>query len=122
MLAYLPPRGSVFYVKLGVTVDKLRNVFADVEASLSCDQRKSVQWILRGDCVFSKVGWELVYLPHSDEQKLLEFIFNDLLLTQIVDLPTHKLGIILDIIYSSHSNKWDFNIVERFRSDHYPSH
>ena len=57
ILAYLPPRGSVFYVKPGVTENKLRSVYADVEASLSCDQRKSVLWILL-DFNFPKVRWE----------------------------------------------------------------
>ena len=119
ILEYLPPRGSVFYVKPGVTEDKLRIVFADVEASLSCDQRKAVQWILLGDFNFPKVRWESISSPHSDEQKLLEFLCNDLLLTQIIDLPTHKLGSILDLIFCSHLDKWDFNIVERLCSDHY---
>ena len=62
ILAYLPPRGSVFYVKPGVTEDKLRSVFADVEASLRCDQRKAVQWILLGDFNFpqSTLGVDLL--------------------------------------------------------------
>ena len=121
ILAYLPPRGSVFYVKPGVTEDKLRSVFADVEASLSCDQGKVVQWILLGgDFNFPKARWESISSPHFDEQKLLEFLCNDLLLTQISDLPTHKLGSILDLIFCSHADKWDFNIVERLCSDHYP--
>ena len=62
ILAYLPPRGSVFYVKPGVTEDKLRSVFADVEARLSCDQRKAVQWILLGDFNFpqSTLGVDLL--------------------------------------------------------------
>ena len=105
ILAYLPPQGSVFYVKPGVTEDKMRNVFADVEASLSCDQRKAVQWILLGDFNCPNVRWESISSPHSDEQKLLEFVCNDLLLTQIIDLPTHKLGSILDLIFCSHPNK-----------------
>ena len=42
------------------------------------------------------------------------------MLTQIIDLPTHKLGSILDLIFCSHPDKWDFNIVERLCSDHYP--
>ena len=117
ILAYLPPRGSLFYVKPGVTEDKLRNTLANVEASLSCDQRKAVQWILLGDFNFPKVRWES---PNSDEQKLLELLCNDLLLTQIIDLHTHKLGSILDLIFCSHAVKWDFNIVEQLCSDHYP--
>ena len=94
ILAYLLPRGSLFYFKPGATEDKLRSVFANVEASLSCDQRKNVQWILLGDFNFPKVPWESISSPHSDEQKLLEFLCNDLLLTQIIHLPTHNLGII----------------------------
>ena len=120
ILAYLPPRGSVFYVKPGVTEDKLRSVFADVEASLSCDQHKSVPWILLSDFNFPKVRCESISSPHSDEEKLLEFLCNDLLLTQIVDLPTHKLGSILDLIFCSHLNEWAFNFEERLCSDHYP--
>ena len=120
ILAYLPPRGSLFYVKPGVKEDKLRSIFADVEASLSCDQRKAVQWILLGDFNFPKVRWESISSPHSDEKKLLEFLCNDLLLTQIIELPTHKLGSILDLIFCSHPDNWDYNIVERLCSDHYP--
>ena len=99
ILACLPLRGSAFYVKPGVTEDRLRSVFADMEASLSCDQRKSVQWILLIDFNFPKVRWESISSPHSDEQKLSEFLCNDLLLTQIVDLLTHKLGSFLDLIF-----------------------
>ena len=69
---------------------------------------------------FPKIGWESISSPHSDEQKLFEFLCNDLLLIQIVDLPTHKLRSILDLIFCSHPDKWDFNIVERLCSDHYP--
>ena len=119
ILAYLPPRGSVFYVKPGVAEDKWRIVFVDVEASLSCDQRKAVQWILLGDFNFPNVRWESISSPHSDEQKLLEFLCNDLLLTQIIDLPTHTLGSILYLNVCSHPDKWDFKIVERLCSDHY---
>ena len=96
----------MFYVKPGITEDKLQSVFADGEASLSCDQRKSVQWILF-DFNFPKVLWESISLPHSDGKKLLEFLCNDLLLTKIVDLPTHKLGSILDRKFCSHPDKWD---------------
>ena len=121
ILEYLPPRGSLdIDVKPGVTEDNLRNILVDVEASLSCDQRKAVHWILLGDFNFPKVPWESISSPNSDEQKLLEFLCNDLLLTQIFDLPTHKLGSILDLIFCSHSNKWDFKIVKRLCSDHYP--
>ena len=81
ILAYLPPRRSLFNVKPGVTEDKLRSIFADVKASLSCDQRKAVQCILFGGFNFPKVRWESISSPHSDEQKLLEFFYNDLLLT-----------------------------------------
>ena len=59
-------------------------------------------------------------LSLTDEQKLLEFLCNDLLLTQIVDLPTHKLGSILDLIFCSHPDNLGFNIVEQLCSDHYP--
>ena len=120
ILAYLPPRGSLFYVKPGVTEDKLRGIFAGAEASLSCDQRKAVQWILLDDINFPKVRWESISSPDSDEQKLLDFLCNDLLLTKIIDLPTHKLGSILDLIFCSHPDNWDYNIVERLCSDHYP--
>ena len=120
ILAYLPPRGLLFYVKPGVTEAKLRSIYADVEASLSCDQRKAVQWILLGDFYYPKVRWESISSPHSDEQQLLEFLCNDILLTQIIDLPTHKLGSIWDLIFCSHPDNWDYNIVERLCSDHYP--
>ena len=121
ILAYLPPRGTVFYVKPGATEDKLRNVFADVEASLSCDPRNSVQWILLGDFNFPKVRWESICSPHSDEQKLFEFLCNALFFTQIVDLPTKKLGSVMDLSLCTHPDNWDFNTVERFSSDHYPN-
>ena len=87
MLAYLPPRRPVFYVKPSIKENILRSVFADVEARLSCDQSKSVQWILLGDFNFTKVRWESISSPHSDEKKLLEFLCNDSLLTQIVAYP-----------------------------------
>ena len=90
-----------------------------MQASLSCDQRKAVQWILL-DFSFPKVRWESISSTHSDEQKLLEFLCNDLLLTEIIDLPTHKFGSILDLIFCSHADKWDLYIVERLCSDHYP--
>ena len=51
---------------------------------------------------------------------MLEFLCNDLLLTQIVDLPTHKLGSIFDLIFCRHPDNWGFNIVEQLCLDHYP--
>ena len=113
----------MFYVKPGVTEDKLRSVFADVEASLSCDQRKAVQWILLGDFNFPKVRWESISSPHSDEQKLLEFLCNDLLLTQIIDLPTHKLGSISGSNFLLPSRQMGLQYckaIVRLCSDHYP--
>ena len=51
---------------------------------------------------------------------MLEFLSNDLLLTQIIDLPTYKLGSVFDLIFCSHTDIRDYNIVDRLWSDHYP--
>ena len=55
---------------------------------------------------------------HSDEQTLLEFITEQLFFTQIIDQSTHRAGNILDLVFCSHPDDWDFVIKESSCSDH----
>ena len=78
-----------------------------------------LQCVLLGDFNFPDVCWATVLSRHSDEQFLLDFISDELLFTQIIDSPTHKHGNILDLIFCSTADLWDFEIKFPVISDHY---
>ena len=78
------------------------------------------QVLIFGDMNFPDVNRDAHKSIHSDEQFLLDYLSQDLLLEQIFRSSTHKRGYILDLVFVSHSDLWDYVILNSSCSDHNP--
>ena len=53
-------------------------------------------------------------------QRLIDCLTLDYLLDQIVRIPTHKIGNILDLAFVSQPEAWEFEVLEAKLSDPFP--
>ena len=66
------------------------------------------------------INWEECAARIADEQDLVDSLTQDLLLEQIIRTPTHRKGNILDLVFVTHSDDYDYEILDFPLSDHNP--
>ena len=116
LLFYLPPRGSRYYVNPITVENRLQTIFRDLESELESECKASIQGFVLGDLNYSNVYWSSVFSSNSEEQNVPDFLTECLLYTQVIDQPTHG-GNILDIVFCSHPENWDFAVRQSSCSD-----
>ena len=118
VLFYLSPRGSRYYFNPITVENRLQTIFRDLESELESECEASIQGFVLGDFNYPNVDWSSVSSSNSEEQNVLEFLTECLFFTQIVHQPTHG-GNILDIVFCSHPEIWDFSVSQSSCSDQY---
>ena len=109
LLFDLPSRGPKFYLSAVRVQEELQNIFDEFEVFKSSFKSNDSQVLIFGDFNFPDVNWDAHMSKHSDEQFLLDYLCQDLLLEQIIRSSTHKRGNILDLVFVSHFDLWDFD-------------
>ena len=76
--------------------------------------------MVMGDFNLPNVNWESNATAISVDQSLLDSMTQELLLEQIIKSPTHKIGNILDLVFVSQPDAFDYEVLPASFSDHYP--
>ena len=91
MLAYLPPKGYKYYVSTTEATEQLRFVMTNFEKLRANNCFREFHTITLGDFNFSSVNWDCMKSSRSDEQLLIDFLAQDFLMEQIIQIqPLNK--------------------------------
>ena len=119
ILLYLPPRGSKYFIPTSTAGSCIVKRFNDItKAAATSPQDLSVA--ILGDFNLPHINWEECAARIADEQDLVDSLTQDLLLEPIIRTPTHRKGNILDLVFVTHSDDYDNEILDFPLSDHNP--
>ena len=119
ILLYLPPRGSKYFIPTSTAGSCIVERFNDITQAAATSQ-KNLSVAVLGDFNLPHINWEECAARIADEQDLVDSLTQDLLLEQIIRTPTHRKGNILDLVFVTHSDDYDYEILDFPLSDHNP--
>ena len=119
ILSYLPPRGSNYFIPTSTAGGCIVERFNEITQAAATSP-KDLSVAILGDFNFPHINCEECTARTADEQCLLDSLTQDLLLEQIIRTPTHRKGINLDLVFVTHSDAYDYEILDFPLSDHNP--
>ena len=93
----------------------LYNNFKQTEAS-----SQESKFVVMGDFNLPNVNWKSNTTAISVGQSFIDSMTLELLLEQIIRSPTHKRGNILDLVFVSQPDAFDYEVLPASFSEHYP--
>ena len=78
------------------------------------------KYVVMGDFNLSNVNWESNTTAISVDRSLIDSMTQELLFEQIIRSPTHKGGDILDLVFVSQPDAFDYKVLPATFSDYYP--
>ena len=94
-------------------------MFNDIKQAAATSP-KDLSVAILGDFDLPLINWEECAARNADEQDLVDSLTQDLLLEQIIRTPTHRKGNILDLVFVTHSDDYDYEILDFPLSDRTP--
>ena len=119
VLLYLPPRGSKYFIPTSTAGSCIVKRFNDITQAAATSP-KDLSVTILGDFNLPHINWEECAARIADEQDLVDSLTQDFLLEQIIRTPTHRKGNFLDLVFVTHSDDYDYEILDFPLSDHNP--
>ena len=117
LLTYLPPKSSKFFISPSLFQSLVTRIIPKYLKHCSTDK---LEILILGDFNFPNISWDSPVASNSLDQRLIDCLTLDYLLDQIVRIPTHKPGNILDMAYVSQQKAWECVFLGAKLSDHFP--
>ena len=118
VLVYLPPRGSKYFTTASIAENCILDLYNKFKQSDAASQE--LKFVVMGDFNLPNINWESITTLISVDQSLIDSMTQELLLEQIIRSPTHKRGNILDLVFVSQPDAFDYEVLPASFSDHYP--
>ena len=118
VLVYLPPRGSKCFTSASFAENCILDLYSNFKQTDASSQE--TKFVVMGDFNLPNVNWESTTTAISVDQSLLDSMTQELLLEQIIRSPTHKRGNILDLVFVSQPDAFDYEVLPASFLDHYP--
>ena len=119
ILLYLPTRGSKYFIPTSMAGSCIVKRFQEITQAAATSP-KDLSVAILGDFNLPHINWEECAARIADEQGLVDSLTQNLLLEQIIRTPTHRKGNILDLVFVTHSDAYDYEILDFPLSDHNP--
>ena len=113
---YLPPRGSKYFTT-SFAENCILDLYNNFKETVASSQES--KFVVMVDFNLPNVNWESNTTAISVDQSLLDSMTQELLLEQIIR-STHKRGNILDLVFVSQPDAFDYEVLPSSFSDHYP--
>ena len=81
---------------------------------------KDLSVAIMGDFNLPHINWEECTARIADEQCFVDSFTQELLLEQIIRTAAHRKGSIFDLVFATHSDAYDYEILDFPLSDHEP--